>query len=188
MTNARTLIMVGGPPERSANDTAWSVVGRSGDTSIDALSVQGTTDHGYVVLQITVEATAEVGPATVRCYSYTFTHRTNDTTPTKVACKQQPVVVLTTPVPLPVLDSPAQVAKLTVLLRALSPEQRRDPSLVQPLLVHAFPPPASVYAQLDPNGTLEVGARTYQTCLSATASAAGLVTVVPAHGANCRGG
>lgn len=170
-----------------ATDAAWGVVGTGVDDTITALVATGTTYSGSVVLRISVYS-SEADQSTT-CYRYSFTHSGDDSRPTKLAsCPTGPALTLTTPAPEPVVDTTARLNALTALLHHLTPAQRDDPAAVRKALAAIFPPPIGVYADQTSDGTLEVGARTFDTCVAGYVSPQMRVSVYPAHGADCHGG
>lgn len=173
-----------GPPERSANDAAWSVVShRPGSELIEAVVAQGTTWNGRVVLRITVEG-YEFGSGTTRCYAYTFRHSMSDGTPKSVHCPHGAAVTLTSPPPTPVLDQAAN-EKFTRIMQKLSPQQQRDPTAVRVILVKAFPAPLAVYTGFDMNGRLLAGVRAPDTCLAGGYDAHGRLVIDAGEGSRC---
>lgn len=176
-----------GRPPVLLNDAAWQVVGTGSDDTIEALRATGTTWSGEVVLRITVQS-SEYDLSTT-CYRYHFTHSVDDGKPLELAqCPSGTPVALSSPVPEPVVDTPARLTRLTALLHRLTAAQLADPASVRTLLPAIFPPPIVVAADRFPNGTLEVGARTFDTCVTAYVTAHRQVTVHPGHGTDCRGG
>jgi hypothetical protein len=177
----------GGRPPISASDAAWAVVGTGVDDTINALSATGTTYAGSVVLRITVNHSTF--DEYTSCYRYSFKHSVDDFRPAKLkTCPTSAPLTLTSPPPEPVVDTPARIAALTALLHHLTPAQRNDPASIRSELVAIFPPPISVYADKISDGTVEVGARTFDTCVAAYVSPQDQVSVHPAHGADCHGG
>jgi hypothetical protein len=170
----------------SLNDAAWQVVGDNGSNNIQALVATGTTYSGEVVLRITTETEFD---GSTRCYRYKFTHSVNQYKPTKLkSCPTSPPLALTSPVPEPIVDTPTRLAELTALLHNLTAAQLAHPATVHGLLLAIFPPPIDVGADLAPNGTFEVEARTFDTCVAAYVTPQRKVIVAPGHGADCHGG
>jgi len=171
----------------SLNDAAWQVVGTGSDDAIQAMLATGTTYSGEVILRITVQG-SEFDESTT-CYRYNFTHSMSDDKPIKLgSCPSGAPVALKSPVPEPVVDTPARINQLTALLNRLTAAQLADPSSVQSLLRTIFPAPIGVYADRLANGTLQIGASTFDTCITAYVTSRRQVTVHPGHGADCHGG
>lgn len=119
-----------GRPPMSMNDAAWQVVKAGSTDTFQALVATGTTYSGRVVLRITIPGSEYDGSTT--CYRYNFTHSMNDYEPTRLSsCPTGPPARLTTPVPEPVVDTPAHLTKLTALLNGLTSAQFANPASVQ---------------------------------------------------------
>jgi hypothetical protein len=184
------IVMTRAPYESPSPTAAWTVAGQSGDTEIEALTANGTTWKGTVVLRITVRIDRGPRPEdlTTRCFRYDFNQAdANDSRPHALSCPSTPALELASPPPAPDLGT-VQAQSLARALEALTASQRLDVSAVNTLLKSRFPAPAvTSAAPLDPD-TVSIGVHYADACIIGELPRAGAARLVATHGADCRGG
>lgn len=181
-------VMTRGYVAVSARDAAWRVVGRRGDTTIQALVAQGTNRQGRIVLRITVDASngSEFDAPVTRCYEYTIdwsNGQTGQPTPTN-ACSG-PALILHPPRHVD-LVSRAATARLLQLLAEIPAARRGNPALIRRKVASVFGPPTTVAVGPTNSGDLEVTVRADEQCAFALLPPNGKPTMIDTgHGTQC---
>lgn len=181
------IVMTHGIDPVPAHDAAFTVVGNTGQTTIEGLRADGTNWDGHVILRITVSR----NPGTlssqfvVRCYQYTFTRYDADID--RLECPPGPPLVRGPVKPFLVLTD-VDARHLAEILDALSPTERVNAGVVQLALAKAYAAPAVVWAVASPHG-IDMEVRAHTQCILATLPTVGPARVSPVyHGSTCTGG
>jgi hypothetical protein len=163
-----------------------AVVGRRGDTTIEALLAEGTNRHGRIVLRIIVDPSN--GPATTRCYEYAVDWsggRTGD--PKQMSDCSGPALALQPPVEVDVVSQSATEHLLRVLA-GIAPSERRDQPPIRQKVTELFGPPAIVAVGATNSGDLEVTIRAGDQCAFALLPESSKPTLIgTGQGLQCEG-
>jgi hypothetical protein len=184
------IAMTNKPYEEPASTAVFRVVGHVTDTTIEALSVTGTTWRGSAVLRVTVAFDSQLPQPdrTVRCYRYLFDRSSvNDARPKRLPeCPDSEAVVLSSPPSGPDLSARAS-SKLASRLSALATDQRTA-RVVSALLTGLYPDPVTSAAEQSGSTTVTFRVNYENACLLGQLSIRGAAHVVSATGTDCRGG